>query len=147
MGFFNKTKTAKAVRKPHTPTPGVRGMVFEKTRDGTTHVVEAPSKTRLSTKLVNKGIAEGWIRGLGEEVVTRPAGTADNPWGATRNAPNPHLFRHFEKLVVGDVIYKVTRQPDKYADPGDDDTPVTPAVYSSGKTRVDWFYELERLSG
>ena len=58
----------------------------------------------------------------------------------------------------GDVRYRVTHNPDKYADdstvgernmPNDDnshgdDTPVTDEMYASGQTRVDHFYDLVR---
>jgi len=110
-------------------------------------VVEAPQRTRLSTRLVDRGIQQGWIRGVGERVETRPAGAPTTPWKTTPNAPRPHLFHHFDSLVVGKIHYKVTHQPDKYADPGDDKTPVTDDVYQRGNTRVDWFYELERIDG
>jgi hypothetical protein len=46
-------------------------------------------------------------------------------------------------FLDGDVRYEVTHQPDKYADPGDDETPVTEKVYKAGKTRVDHFYGLK----
>ena len=55
-----------------------------------------------------------------------------------------HTFRHYEAMTVCGTRYKVTHQPDKYADPGDDDTPVTDEVYGSGQTRVDHFYGLKR---
>jgi hypothetical protein len=83
------------------------------------------------------------------------------------------VFHHYSALVLHlvdddgagyDLRYRVTHQPDKYADnstPGeatddrpqadriasgnthDDDTPVTDELYAAGQTRVDHFYDLE----
>jgi hypothetical protein len=104
---------------------------------------EPPDTARLSTTLVKQGIEEGWIVGEGQKVVTRPAGPADDPWRVSTVAPTPHIFHHFDALVVAGVRYKVTHQPDKYAAEGDDTTTVTPAKYAAGATRVDHFYDLD----
>lgn len=105
---------------------------------------EIPSPCRLPTSWVARGIAEGWLTGEGHQVVLRPSGPADNPW---RPDKPPHVLHHFDTLVLhtvdGDVRFRVVHQPDKYADPGDDDTPVTEDVYAAGATRVDWFYGVE----
>jgi hypothetical protein len=110
---------------------------------------EIPQAPRLPTSFVARGVAEGWIVGEGHHPVMRPAGRADNPWAPTDAAPQPHVFHHYDMLVLrtvdGDVRYRVVHQPDKYADPGDDDTPVTDDAYASGQTRVDHFYVLELL--
>lgn len=99
-----------------------------------------PADTTAGTSWVAEAIREGWLVGEGERVVHRPGGPAEWPWAKT------HTFVHFDALVVrtldGDVRYRVTHQPDKYADPGDDDTPVTDDVYAAGATRVDHFYGL-----
>ena len=102
-----------------------------------------PKETRLSTTLVQKGIEEGWIVGENQRVVVRPAGPADNPWMVSTVAPTPHVFHHFDALVICGVRYKVVHQPDKYAAEGDDSTTVTPAKYAAGATRVDHFYDLD----
>lgn len=100
-----------------------------------------PAETTAGTTWVAEAIREGWLVGEGEQVVHRPGGPADNVWSKT------HTFRHFTALVFrtldGDFRYRVTHQPDKYADPGDDDIPVTAEVYASGATRVDHFYGLQ----
>lgn len=99
-----------------------------------------PRETAAGTTFVAQAIAEGWIAGSGERVVHRPGGPAANVWQKT------HTFVHYDELTIrtldGDVRYRVTHQPDKYADPGDDDTPVTAEVYAAGATRVDHFYGL-----
>lgn len=117
---------------------------------------DAPDVVRVSTKVVAAGVAEGWVTLVGERVVHRPSGPAADPWGAPA-----HTFRHADAVVFhtldGDVTYRVTHQPDKYADygqatfpdavgefTGDDDTPVTSEVYAAGATRVDWFYDMEK---
>ncbi len=99
-----------------------------------------PAETTVGTKYVAEAIAEGWLVGVGERLVHRPGGPPSNVWRET------YTFAHYDELVFrtldGDVRYRVTHQPDKYADPGDDDTPVTDEVYRAGATRVDHFYAL-----
>jgi hypothetical protein len=102
-----------------------------------------PKEAQLSTTMVDRGIAEGWIVGEGHEVVTRPAGTAENPWGPTPTAPTPHVFHHYKHLTIAGHRFKVVHQPDKYAAEGGDGKKVTAEIYASGATRVDWFYGLE----
>jgi len=109
---------------------------------------------QLSTNFVENGKAEGWLDTEGDRVVFRPAGPADDPLNGK------HTFVHFDVLTVhtidGDVRFRVTRQPDKYADYAEatypdavkkfkagDDTAVTPEIYAAGATRVDWFYVLK----
>lgn len=121
--------------------------------------VDPPAATRVAEGFVQRGIAAGWLTGEGHRYVVRPAGTAAAPHAPTPAAPGPHVFHHYDALVFhttgGDVRYRVTHQPDKYADyaeatypdrvpgfDGDDDTPVTDEVYAAGATRVDWFYDL-----
>ncbi len=100
----------------------------------------APAETSAGTSWVAEAIREGWLVGEGERVVHRPGGPDGNRWAKT------HTFVHYDALVLrtldGDVRYRVTHQPDKYADPGDDDTPVTDEAYAAGATRVDHFYGL-----
>lgn len=113
---------------------------------------------RVPTNVIATGIAEGWITGEGETVVHRPGGPPEDLW---REA---HHFRHFDVLVFhtldeGDVRYRVTHQPDKYADhaqatypeavkkfKADDTTKVTDEIYAAGATRVDHFYDLTKES-
>jgi hypothetical protein len=108
---------------------------------------ETPQTCRVSTSVVAKGVSEGWIVGEGHQPVMRPSGRPDNPWAPTDVAPTPHVFHHYACLVFltvdGELRYRVVHQPDKYADPGEDDTPVTDDVYATGQTRVDHFYDLE----
>jgi len=104
---------------------------------------ELPTACRLPTGWVARGIAEGWLTGEGQRTVTRPSGPAGNPW---RPDKPPHIFHHFDTLVLhtvdGDVRFRVTHQPDKYAAAGDDTTKVTDKVYAAGRTRVDHFYDV-----
>lgn len=114
-----------------------------------------PAFTRVSTSYVQDAIREGWLEAEGMEPVVRPSGPADNKW-----AGNPHVFMHIDALVFktinGDVRYNVVRQPDKYVEGNSyderglttrrvntDDHEVTDEIYAEGKTRVDWFYDLE----
>lgn len=98
---------------------------------------DPPERARLSQRLVAGGIHEGWIVADGEQVVHRPGGPASNRWGQT------HTFVHYDALEICGHRYRVLHQPDKYAESGDDTTPVTDEIYTSGDTRVDWFYDLE----
>jgi hypothetical protein len=104
-----------------------------------------PDEITVSTKFVQQGVYEGWVTVEGVKIVHRPGGPPGDVWTTT------HTFTHLDAITLhtinGDVRYVVTHQPDKYADPGDDDTPVTDAVYTSGATRVDWFYELKLEGG
>jgi hypothetical protein len=111
----------------------LRGVTFEG---------DPPAVTSAGESWVAEAIREGWAVGVGERVVHRPGGPADNVWAKT------HTFRHYAAIefhtIAGVVKYRVTHQPDKYADPGDDDSPVTDEVYAAGATRVDHFYGLTR---
>jgi hypothetical protein len=102
---------------------------------------DPPAVTSAGESWIAEAIREGWATGVGERVVHRPGGPADNVWAKT------HTFRHYAAIefhtVDGVVEYRVTHQPDKYADPGDDTTPVTTGAYEAGATRVDHFYRLE----
>jgi hypothetical protein len=105
---------------------------------------EPPASCRIPTSWVARGIAAGWLTGEGHQVVTRPSGPAPDPW---RPDKLPHIFHHYSALVLhiidGDLRYRVTHQPDKYAADGADTTPVTDAMYAAGATRVDHFYGVE----
>jgi hypothetical protein len=111
---------------------------------------DPPAKTRVSTSWVDRGISERWLEGVNGKPVVRPAGARQDVWNATQTA-RPHVFMHYDEIVVktidGDVRYRVTRQPDKYVADGDDNTTVTPEIYATGNTRVDWFYDLELVEG
>jgi hypothetical protein len=103
---------------------------------------DAPETTRVPTKFVARGRAEGWITVEGESVAHRPGGPAEDPWRVT------HTFVQLDAIVLhtteGDLRYRVTHQPDKYVDSGDDSATVTDDIYANGETRVDFFYDLER---
>jgi hypothetical protein len=120
----------------------------------------APDETGISTTKVDEGQKEGWISATGEQVVIRPSGPAHNKW-----LGDPHIFKHYDTItfhtVDGDITYRVTHQPDKYADDRvaderhmlnpeddvlDDDEPVTDERYAAGETRVDWWYGLRKVS-
>lgn len=102
---------------------------------------EPPRETTISTKLVRQARREGWLETIGENVVHRPGGPADDEWADT------HTFIHLDAIVFhtldGDVRYRVTKQPDKFVEGDDPAAPVTPEIYAEGNTRVDHFYELE----
>lgn len=105
-------------------------------------LVDAPDVTTLSTTKVAEGIAEGWLRGEGEQVVTAPGGPEGDQWRVV------HTFRQFDALVFvlvdgSEIRYKVTRNPGKYAEGGGD---VTPEAYAAGATVVTHFYELSKES-
>lgn len=99
-------------------------------------LLDAPELTEVPVRVVDRGRAEGWITVEGEQVVHRPGGPASDRWRLT------HTFRHYDTVTICGVRYRVTHQPDKYADPGEDETPVTDVVYEGGWTRVDHFYGL-----
>lgn len=81
----------------------------------------------ISTKLVQQGIAEGWIEGRGEEVRHAPAGPPEHPWKRT------HTFVCYEQLVFhtleGDIVFSVAQNPCK-----------KPA---GDRDQIDWEYRLE----
>jgi hypothetical protein len=102
-------------------------------------VTSAPALARIPTSFVDRGRNAGWITVEGEQVYHRPGGPPSNPFAIT------HTFKHVDVIVLhdidGDVRYRVTHQPDKYADNAPDDEPVTDDIYAAGETRVDWFYD------
>lgn len=105
-----------------------------------------PDQVRVSTTVVNNGVAEEWITLEGAKTVSRPGGPAHDP-----DRPELlHNFRHAKAVVFhtvdGDVRFKVTHNPDKYVDSDDDTEKVTKEHYESGNTRVDWFYDLQKES-
>lgn len=106
---------------------------------------EIPDEVTVPTSWVDRGVTEGWLELVNPRTVVRPAGPRQSVLNSTTNG-GPHVFVHADAIVVktlaGDVRYRVAHQPDKYADPGDDTTPVTPDVYDGGNTRVDHFYRL-----
>jgi len=122
-------------------------------------LVSAPKVTTISTSLLQQAVGEGWASVEGANAVVRPAGPTQDVWNSTHTG-QPHVFIHHDRIVFhtldGDVVYRVTRQPDKYADHGaatypdqvkafkaTDDTQVTPDIYAAGATRVDHFYVIE----
>ena len=108
---------------------------------GISIVGETPTECQVPTSWVENGAAEGWLTLEGERIVRRPGGPADDRWRVV------HKFAHLDRVVLhtvdGDLSYRVTHQPDKYAAEGGDETPVTGELYAAGATRVDWFYVLE----
>lgn len=118
-----------------------------------------PTRCRVPVTWVVKGIAGGWLELDGMELVHRPGGPANDKWRMT------HTFTHARTLTLhtleGDVVYRVTHQPDKYAvvereilneakglvrEHVDDEMPVTDEIYAAGDTRVDHFYDLELVN-
>jgi hypothetical protein len=98
----------------------------------------------------------GWLELMNARTVQRPAGPAHEP---NREL---HTFIHADAIVLhcagGDVRYRVTQQPDKYAvidrveingdkrlvrEEIDPTAEVTRDIYAAGDTRVDWFYLAE----
>jgi len=108
-------------------------------------VGDVPAATRVPTRWVARGISEGWLQGIGGNPVVRPAGPAQTDWNSSQTGA-PHMFMHYDRIVIkavtGDVVYRVTHQPDKYVADGADDASVTPELYAAGETRVDHFYDL-----
>lgn len=120
-------------------------------------LLEAPDETTVSTTYVAEARNEGWVTLEDETVVVRPAGPAADPWKG-----DPHVFHQCAVIVFhtldGDVRYRVTHQPDKYAcaedatfpdqvpakTKTDNETPVTPELYAAGATRVDNFYGITK---
>jgi hypothetical protein len=118
-----------------------------------------PVRCRVPTTWVTKGIAGGWLTLDGVELAHRPGGPASDKWRAT------HTFTHAQTLTLhtvdGDVVYRITHQPDKYAvthrtvineaknlieEHIDPEMPVTDEIYAAGDTRVDHFYDLELVN-
>jgi len=103
---------------------------------------ELPDETRVSTRWVAGGVAEGWLELVNEQVVHRPSGPPDDLWRTP-----PHTFRQADAIIIktvdGPVTYRVIHQPDKYVDDAKPDARVTPEIYAAGQTRVDHFYDLE----
>jgi hypothetical protein len=60
---------------------------------------------------VRRGVREGWIEVLGEDVVHAPGGPENDPWAVT------HTFYQGDTVVLhtttGDVVYDVLRSPGK----------------------------------
>lgn len=113
---------------------------------GVEPVDELPKVCRVSTGYVQKARQEGWAELEGEDVVHRPTGPPDDLWrnGAHTFVQATAVTFHFQS---GSVKYKVTHQPDKYVDSDNDKDKVTDEIYAAGKTRVDHFYDLERVHG
>lgn len=119
-----------------------------------------PRHTRMSTNVVKRGQAEGWLELRGMTLAHRPGGPPEDPWRIT------HTFVQAEEIVIntitGPVVYRVTRQPDKFAareieviNPTKDlmrriiepDKKVTSDIYAAAETDVAWYYELMLSSG
>lgn len=118
-------------------------------------VGDPPIEISVPQSYVTRARAEGWMTLENEQVVYRQAAPNDDPLAAS-----PHQFMQADAIVIhtvdGDVRYRVTRQPDKYADNAvidergrvvkasdyDDETRVTDEIYDAGETRVDAFYNL-----
>lgn len=96
---------------------------------------EPPKETQLSTRLVVRGKAEGWITVSGEDHVFRSSGPEDDPWGSP-----PHVFVHYDTITIqtvdGDLVYKVIEQPDKWPESEGEDE----AGFGG---EVKWFYVVE----
>jgi hypothetical protein len=131
------------------------GVSFANPDDGSR--ADPPKLTTINTQKITEGISEGWVTAEGANPVVRPAGPTMDTWHSTQTG-QPHIFMHYDRLTFhtldGDFTYKVTHQPDKYADhaeatyeikafKSDDKTKVTPEIYEAGATRVDHFYVIE----
>lgn len=94
--------------EPYWASPST-GDPLPKEVDGVVLEGDAPPLIRVSTKYVG---AADWIELVGQRVVHKPAGPAEDPWRGT------HTFVQCDELVLhlkdGDVRYLVTRNPDKY---------------------------------
>lgn len=115
-----------------------------------------PTLVRLSTNIVELGRHEGWIELENEREVYRHGGPPENPRRLI------HGLLHADAIIIktidGDVRFRVTRQPDKYAvvdrdDSGkyldeitDDKKKVTDEIYAAGNTKLDKFYDLKLVS-
>lgn len=106
----------------------VAGVVFDMDAE--------PLTIALSSKYVGD---EPWIELVGQTVVHRPAGPAENPWKGT------HTFVHADEIILhladGDRRYQVTHQPDKY----DDETGLPSDDAGDPTTHVDHFYVAELI--
>jgi hypothetical protein len=135
--------------------PEARAATLPQSPAGTWPVLDAvvlnrPKRTIMTQNQVQKGIERGWIVGEGHRVQVRPAGPASDPWLQSASAPTPHVFHHYDALVIGKsnpVRYRVTRNPDKYVRGGSDTDEVTDELYAAGQTDVVWHYELELEKG
>lgn len=107
-------------------------------------IIDPPQKTVVDTGFIGKAVGEGWVQLEDSEVVHRPGGPPEDLWRVT------HTFVHCKAInfqtVDGVIRYVVTRQPDKYANEGDD-VSVSDEIYENGNTHVSWFYQLERDDG
>ena len=92
---------------------------------------EKPEHCRVPTSTISRGASEGWIVLENERIVTAAGGPPRNPHAIV------HTFRQCDAIVFrtveGDVRYQVLHNPGKYAD--------------GNATRVDWFYDLELVTG
>lgn len=132
---------------------------------GVEFVGEPPDQATIPTKMVAKGVSEGWIERVNPSHIMRPAGPTQDVMESGHTG-NPHFFTHCDEIVFkmadGNYRYRVVHQPDKYAVTEtqtinaeknlvaqviDAEMPVTPEMYAAGETRVDNFYGLERIDG
>lgn len=80
----------------------------------------APEDTFLTTRLVARGRAEGWLSTSPDEgeLVVRSAGPKENAWGAP-----PHTFIHYTSITLhtvhGEYVYDVVENPDKWPEEKD----------------------------
>jgi hypothetical protein len=79
----------------------------------------APKRVTVPTKVIWKGVSEGWIEVEEETLVHRSGGPPEDAWRLT------HTFRHIDAFTIdtvdGPVRYEVTQQPDKWPDEKDGD--------------------------
>jgi hypothetical protein len=151
---FNPETGAKYMIDPSSGEPASWPMA------GLTAIGGWPRRTRVPVKTITRGLAEGWAELRNTMLVHRPGGPPEEPWRVT------HTFVQAEEIVFhavhGDVVYRVTLQPDKYAarqakvlsaEKGlilpiiERDKKVTNDIYAAADTEVAWFYELEAVSG
>lgn len=134
---------------------------------------DPPAEHDFPVAWVKREVARGWVTLEDARPVERPARPAPDydEDGSAKIAPAHHLliaepfmptkheFVHASYLVLdtvshGVLRYRVTQQPDKYADNSeydargratkendyDNETRVTQEIYENGETRVDAFY-------
>ncbi len=125
-----------------------------------------PAKVNLPTSFLRRHRNASWLRVEGSKVVERPSRPDPGVEGGSTVVTDehrlpaddlqpPHVFEHLDRIIFdtldGEVVYKVDRQPDKYATNAEgvvtnDNAKVTPELYAEGRTQVDHFYGLSLVS-
>ena len=153
------------------PVLGLEYLSLAEDRGSSLYVSGWPELMQISIGQVEKYAARGLAVIDGARSVVRPsrpdpdtdesgsAKVADahhipDP-GNPRGMPAPHVFSQADRITFHaydpatkrkhDEVYDVIRNPDKYVAGDTSGTEqVTPDVYATGNTEVDWFYTLQR---